>query len=35
MDGVEKKDVLWWRRCFTATLMGEGQSLEAETASQG
>ena len=32
MDGVEKHDVLWWRRCFTHSLMGEGQALEAETA---
>jgi trehalose 6-phosphate synthase len=34
MDGVEKHDVLWWRRCFTHSLMGEGQALEAETADQ-
>jgi len=34
MDGVEKHDVLWWRRCFTHSLMGEGQALQAETAEQ-
>jgi trehalose 6-phosphate synthase len=30
MDGIEEKDVLWWRRCFTHTLMGDGPSLETE-----